>query len=217
MSLYDNAVAVLSRWEPEATPLDHSARQAVRSVRPNRQDKHGQQGQPTDQASGQHGPHQLRDRYLELLRQRPDALDRSCLPAHLTASGIVLDPTGSATLLVLHGKLGLWVQPGGHCEDGDPTLAGAAEREVVEETGLSHRTVDPDPVLLSVHQAPCGADLHFDVQHLIVAPRDAQITVSDESGDVRWFEVDELPIELASGVPELVAAARRRLSPAART
>lgn len=126
MRLHADAVAVLSGWCPDPVPYAGGPC-------------------PDDQEI-------LRDRYLDLLRERADATHRECTPAHLTASGIVLDPTGSATLLVLHRKLGLWVQPGGHCEPGDRTLAGAAEREVVEETGLDRTVTDPNPVLLSAHQ-----------------------------------------------------------------
>ena len=42
----------------------------------------------------------------------------SCVPAHLTASAMVLDHAGERVLLTLHRKGGFWGQLGGHCEPG---------------------------------------------------------------------------------------------------
>lgn len=152
---------------------------------------------------------QLRRHFLGHLAAHPDGVDRECTPEHLTVGGLVFDADRTATLLVLHGRIGAWVQPGGHCEPTDSSIAGAALREVVEETGLADVTVSPAPFGLSRHAAPCtsGARWHLDVQYAVTAPAYAVPTVSTESLDVRWFPVDALPTPLASGVAESVAAA----------
>jgi 8-oxo-dGTP pyrophosphatase MutT (NUDIX family) len=154
----------------------------------------------------------LRKEYVEVLHSGAASVSRTGRPGHLTASGIILDPAAARTLLVLHAKLGLWVQPGGHCESGDDSLRSAALRECAEETGVSGLEVSPSPVVLSRHCAPCGADTHFDVQYLVVAPAGAQPSVSDESHDVRWFSVAELPDALADGVQHSVTAAVRAVA-----
>lgn len=138
-------------------------------------------------------------------------LTRHALPAHVTSSALVLSPDGRRTCLVLHGRLGLWVQPGGHLEQDDVTLAGAAAREVAEETGLTGEVL-PRVAVLSRHYAPCRpeVDWHLDVQHVLVSAMVAP-TVSAESKDVAWFAVDALPDELAPGVEHSVAAAVRVL------
>lgn len=132
-------------------------------------------------------------------------------PAHFTASALPMTIQGSHVCLVLHRRLGLWVQPGGHLEGSDDTVSGAARREMVEETGLDG-SVDPVPVRLSRHPAPCRSGAwHLDFQH--VAPCEAHPpTVSQESLDVAWFEVESLPAGLAPGVADLVRAARERIS-----
>ena len=82
----------------------------------------------------------------------PALLTREAAPAHVTASAIVVSTEASHTCLVLHNKMRRWVQPGGHLESGDLTLAGAAARVALEETGL-RGLVLPEPVVLSRHGA----------------------------------------------------------------
>ena len=147
--------------------------------------------------------------YLATL-EHPDALRRSHFPAHVTASGVVLDPAGTHVLLVLHRKVGRWLQPGGHVDPEDASLAAAALREVTEETGVQGLRVDPLPVALDRHPAPCGAEEHLDVQFLLTAPGLVAPVVSPESLDVRWWPVDALPAQQADLV-SLVAAGVRRL------
>ncbi|MBT0768020.1 NUDIX domain-containing protein [Kineosporia sp. J2-2] len=152
--------------------------------------------------------------WLALLASTGDGLlRRAQAPAHLTASAAVLSPDGAQTCLVFHHKMQTWVQPGGHFEAGDPSGAAAAAREVAEETGLSGR-VTPAPVLLSRHPAPCApgvVDYHLDLQYLMLSDV-VDPTPSDESPQVRWWPVHDLPRDLASGVPELVRRATEVLA-----
>lgn len=151
---------------------------------------------------------QLRRHFLGHLAAHPNGADRECTPEHLTAGGLVFDPDRARTLLVLHGRIGAWVQPGGHCEPVDASVSGAVLREVGEETGLVDVTVSSAPFGLSRHAAPCksGARWHLDVKYTVTAPAYAEPSVSTESLDVRWFPVDALPDPLASGVAESIAA-----------
>jgi 8-oxo-dGTP pyrophosphatase MutT (NUDIX family) len=151
----------------------------------------------------------LRDRYLAHLAAHPDGMTRQCRPDHLTASTLVLSHDRERVLLTLHAKAERWFQFGGHCEPGDATLAAAALREVVEESGLTDLLMAPTPVHLSEHAVPfCGSagDVHhLDVRFVAVAPEDAEHAISEESLDVRWWPADALPNpELA----ELVQLAR---------
>ena len=147
----------------------------------------------------------------ELLRRLDDgAVHRDARPDHLTVSAVVLDASRAHVLLVLHAKTGLWLQPGGHLEDGDATLSAGALREAVEETGVPDlQLVSTVPIHLERHAAPCGAEHHLDVRYLGQARDGATPTVSAESLDVRWFAVDALPDQPQVDLRALVAAALR--------
>jgi 8-oxo-dGTP pyrophosphatase MutT (NUDIX family) len=165
-------------------------------------------GVPTASA----GQRALRDRFVAHLDAHPDGVLRTCRPGHLTASTVVLSADAARVLLTLHAKAGRWFQLGGHVEPGDGTLLAAARREAVEESGLDV-VVDPVPVHLDEHAVPfCGADgaaHHLDVRFVAVAPDGARHAVSDESLDVRWWPVDDLPDpDLAEPVALAVARVR---------
>lgn len=135
---------------------------------------------------------------------RADAVRRGGGPQHLTASCFVLSPDLARVLLCFHRKGQFWVQVGGHVEPVDPTLAGAAYREAREESGIEHLSPfepDADGVLappVDVHRHDLAAAFgscrtHWDVGFVAFAAPDARTAVSDESEDVAWFAVDDLP------------------------
>jgi 8-oxo-dGTP pyrophosphatase MutT (NUDIX family) len=156
----------------------------------------------------------LRAHYLRHLAARDDAVWRECRPDHLTASALLVSADGTRVLLTLHRKIGRWLQLGGHCEPGDATLADAARREAVEESGISDPALDEVPVLLSRHEVPCGPVRpahHLDVQYVAQVPLDAVPVRSAESHDLRWFPVDALPVDTDASVRALVRQAMRRV------
>jgi len=138
----------------------------------------------------------LRGLYVDHLHANPHGLSRSCRPDHITASTLVVSADQASVLLTLHAKARRWFQLGGHVEEDDATLAGAALREAAEESGLEGLVLDPVPVHLDAHDVPfCGGAgaRHLDVRFLAVAPDGARHVVSDESADLRWWPVDALP------------------------
>jgi len=155
-----------------------------------------------------------RRRYVDHLEVDPTGLQRGCFPAHITASTLIVSADHQQVLLTLHAKAGAWFQMGGHCEHQDTTLAGAARREAVEESGVLLLTLDPRPVQLNAHDvAFCdsrGTVQHLDVRFLAVAPADATPAVSVESLDVKWWPLDALPTD-EPGIVELVRLAQDRL------
>jgi 8-oxo-dGTP pyrophosphatase MutT (NUDIX family) len=153
----------------------------------------------------------LRYAVLAFVLARADACERACVPGHITASALVLDHTRTSTLLTLHPRLGRWVQLGGHCEESDADIVSAALREAREESGIDGLTIDDVPVALHVHALTCSLGKpthHLDVQFVAHAPPDAQIAISDESLDLRWWPLDGLPPGADFGLRQLARAAQ---------
>jgi 8-oxo-dGTP pyrophosphatase MutT (NUDIX family) len=156
----------------------------------------------------------LRDNYLTHLRTHPNGTRRECLPDHLTASALVVDPANERVLLGLHAKAKLWLQMGGHIEADDATIAAAALREATEESGIvGLRLWSELPLRLDRHPAPCSPDAryHLDVQFMAVAPPGAEPVLSPEQLDLRWCPYDELAEPTDGAVRRLVAAAKNAL------
>jgi 8-oxo-dGTP pyrophosphatase MutT (NUDIX family) len=144
-----------------------------------------------------------------------DCFLRTCLPGHVTASAWAVSACRTRNLLVLHKKLGKWLQPGGHA-DGDGDTIAVALREVHEETGLQPRGVLPvrghrAPLDIDVHEIPANASdpahLHYDIRYLVDMGTNAMPVVSDESDDVRWFTAEG--IGAVSDEEPLLRMARR--------
>jgi 8-oxo-dGTP pyrophosphatase MutT (NUDIX family) len=115
-------------------------------------------------------------------------------PGHFTASAFVLSPSRDMLLLIFHGKLHRWLQPGGHIDAEDADVLSAARREVAEEVGiddlLEGRLLDVDVHLIPpLRGAPSHA--HFDVRFLFRAP-DLDHLAGSDAQDSRWFPLGEI-------------------------
>lgn len=154
----------------------------------------------------------MRARIVDWIDKHPlDAHLRSCLEGHLTASAVLMDATRTRVLLTLHRKLGKWLQLGGHC-DGDANLAGVAWRETLEESGIQPAAISAAPIDVDVHRIPARPGEpehdHLDTRYLVVAPKSAEVVISSESIDLRWFTRSEAEgLELDSSVLRLFDSA----------
>ena len=139
---------------------------------------------------------QERERIRHLLDEHGSALaERTTAPGHLTGSALVVDPSTREILLLLHRKLGRWLQPGGHA-DGDHELAGVALREAREETGIDGLRVLVPAIDVDIHTVDhgdeLGTHLHLDLRFLVVTPPGATVQANHESLDQRWVGRREL-------------------------
>jgi 8-oxo-dGTP pyrophosphatase MutT (NUDIX family) len=128
-------------------------------------------------------------RFLEELARLPAPCVEHADLTHVTASGIVVGRRG--TVLHLHKRLGIWMQPGGHIDAGEsPDVA--AWREAVEELGLAveHPASGPRLINIDVHEAALG-HTHLDLRYLLIAGDDDPHPPPDESPDARWYSWDE--------------------------
>ncbi len=116
------------------------------------------------------------------------------VPGHVTASAFVVDRSHRELLLIHHGKLHRWLQPGGHIDPGEDTMT-AAIREVEEETGVVGVPLGSGVFDVDVHEiAEHGGrppHLHYDVRFLLEATSN-RLVHSDEVNDVRWVPFAEV-------------------------
>jgi len=156
---------------------------------------------------------QLRRHFLDHLAKWANGWSRDCLGAHLTASSLICAAADGKVLLTLHARSRRWLQTGGHSERTDAALEAAALREANEESGLLDLALDPNPLLLSRHEVPCGSvrpTYHLDVQYLVRVDHPVNPDICPESLDIRWFPHDQLP-DVDRSVSTLVRAASARL------
>ncbi|MBF6469591.1 NUDIX domain-containing protein [Nocardia beijingensis] len=138
----------------------------------------------------------LREAMLAFLGSAPRGCLREHAPGHITASAVVFSHDGRAVLLTLHPRVGRWIQLGGHCEERDETVAGAALREATEESGIADLSLEPGLYGAQAHPITCSLGVptrHLDLLFRITAPAGAIPVRSHESTDLRWWPVDGLP------------------------
>ncbi len=123
------------------------------------------------------------------------------VPGHFTASAFVLSPERDALLLIFHGKLARWLQPGGHVDPQDPDLLAAARREVTEEVGLTQlELLAPAPFDVDVHEIPPlrgdPAHRHYDVRFLFRAET-REVQAASDAKAARWVPLPEIDLEIS--------------------
>ncbi len=136
---------------------------------------------------------------LEYAKSTLNCISRENQDGHFTASGLVIDK--GKILLVFHNKLQKYLQPGGHLEDEDLKLIGAAKREVEEETRLkvkSHSLFGDSPVHIDIHKIPENKKkdgpehFHYDCMFVFeLADTNTKLKLQDEEVSAyKWVPLD---------------------------
>jgi 8-oxo-dGTP diphosphatase len=87
---------------------------------------------------------------------------------------------------------GLWAIPGGRLELGE-TLQQAAEREILEETGVVIRALDPVFTFDVIEKTKAGEILfHYVIVDLAADYISGEPEAGDDAHEARWVSADEL-------------------------
>jgi 8-oxo-dGTP diphosphatase len=121
---------------------------------------------------------------------------------------------GERVLLVQRGRpprLGQWSLPGGAQQLGE-SLADAARREVLEETGI---TVDLGDVIATVDSIERDAEgrvrYHYTLVDFAAEAQTVVLAPGDDAADARWFEPHEIEgLGLWSETLRIIELARAR-------
>ena len=138
---------------------------------------------------------QMLERLTAFVSAHENFYSRELLIGHITASAWIVDEAHSHALLLHHGKLNKWLQPGGHVED-DADILSASIREAREETGVDVQPFSEKIFDVDIHEIPARpnepAHFHYDIRFLLVANKAAPLLVSSESKDLMWVAIDEI-------------------------
>lgn len=117
-------------------------------------------------------------------------------------SAVIFDESG-AVLLEQRSDNGFWGLPGGAVDVGE-SVAQAVMREVLEETGLQVRItrlvgIYSDPRYHTIANYPSGDIVHYVTVAFQCERLSGRLRMSEESTDLRYFDVDALPDNTMSG------------------
>lgn len=135
----------------------------------------------------------------QLLSGEADCAWRRTWPMHVTVGALLT--RGEEIMLVNHKAYGIVLQPGGHLEDTDLTLSGAALREAAEESGIDPGTVSivsEIPAYVEYAEVPARPDKNEPVHRhldfgfsLVTADGEIGPIQESEVNGVAWFPLEQ--------------------------
>ncbi len=130
-----------------------------------------------------------------------DPLDRLPDAVHAGVSAIVFNERNEVLLQKIS-TYGKWAPPAGYIDPGEAAHT-TAVRETFEETGMTVEIkrlvgVYSDPANFSIRRNPRGELIQYVSIVYEATVVSGELRISEESTDVGWFPVDDLPNETAS-------------------
>lgn len=124
-------------------------------------------------------------------------------PLHVTCSAIVVDLPRGRLLLRWHGRMKMWMQVGGHADEGESDPWQIAFREAQEETGLPDLTAWPclsresgvvAPIQVVIVPVPAHRDEpaheHADIRYLFATQCPDRVAAESPDTPLKWLSVD---------------------------
>lgn len=118
-------------------------------------------------------------------------------PMHLVSYFLLCDVSARKVLLVDHIDARLWLPSGGHVEPEEHPRE-TVRREVAEELGITASFLSDDPLFITVTETTGTSAGHIDVSLWYALRGDSTAELRYDVGEfhtVRWFGLDELPLD----------------------
>lgn len=103
---------------------------------------------------------------------------------------------------------GQWAIPGGFVEE-DENLEDAAKRELVEETGIKVKTIEQVKAFGAPGRDPRGRTIS--IAFLGWIDCEDNPVAGDDAAEAKWFELDDLPEDLAFDHAKIIQTAENYL------
>ncbi len=153
---------------------------------------------------------------IAFCKEHNNVLYRACLDGHLTSTGFVVNKEHNKVLMAFHNIYQSYSWTGGH-NDGDSDSKHVAEKEVLEETGLT--SVKRISNLISLDDLPVQEHVkneqlvkehrHYNLTYLFEADENDKLSIKeDENSALKWIDFDEIDLwvseEIMIGVYEKI-------------
>ena len=123
-----------------------------------------------------------------------NCFSRNNIKGHVTGSAWLTNDKDQV-LLTHHKILNKWLQLGGHC-DGQSDVLEVAKKEAFEESGIQNIQAKNNEIFdIDIHFIPANkmedSHFHYDIRYHLET-KASNITISNESNDLKWFKKKEL-------------------------
>ncbi|MEA3273447.1 MAG: NUDIX domain-containing protein [Patescibacteria group bacterium] len=146
------------------------------------------------------------EKNLKLLKnQTKDCInffDRKNFTGHVVANALILKE--NKVLTIFHNKLQMYIQPGGHVDETDPSVIDATIREVEEETGIKDIVLDRwhkktgIPIFIETHLIPENKKkqekkhYHYDFMYIFrTKTKNINLQLEEVSG-FEWVDIENV-------------------------